>query len=74
MKDLLGLGVIILGAVLGLYVGLYICLIGGILQIAANLQPINTTGIAWGIIKLIFSGSGWFIFIIGLLLGKILMK
>lgn len=47
----LGLVMCILGVAIGLYVGLWLLCIGGILQIAANINPLNYVQIAWGLIK-----------------------
>lgn len=62
MKDsrkLAGVALILLGVVLGLYVGLYLMFIGGIVQIvgAFGKDPISGWDIAWGIVRVIFSGA-----------------
>lgn len=58
MKDIIGLLLIIGGIVLGLYMGVYVCFFGGIVQIieAVNVTPIVTVDLAWGIVRLCCSG------------------
>lgn len=60
MKQIVGLLLIIAGAVLGLYVGGYLCFIGGIIQLIQSVTPvIKAVGIAWGLGKIVFaSGLG----------------
>jgi hypothetical protein len=64
INNWIGLIIVVFGAVLGIYVGAWLLLIGGILQIAHGIQPFNATDIAWGVIRLLFSWVGWFIFFI----------
>lgn len=50
------------GVVLGLYVGVWVCFIGGIIDLiteirAENFEPVN---IGWGIVKMMFACvCGW---------------
>ena len=58
MKGILGFIFIIAGILVGLYIGVWICFIGGIVQIieqvrAENLEPIK---VAVGIAKIFLSG------------------
>lgn len=65
LKRCFGGLLILLGIVLGTYVGIYLLLFGGITQLleAIKANPINSMGVAWGIIKILFSGFvGWLIF------------
>jgi hypothetical protein len=53
MKVWLGLLLIVLGIALGLYVGVWLCLIGGIVQFveAIKMTPVDAWGIAFGIAR-----------------------
>lgn len=71
MKEFVSVILMLLGVILGLYVGIKIMCIDGILQIAKSLNPVNTIEIAWGIIRIIFSGAvGWLTFIVFLILAN----
>ena len=77
MKAIAGLALIIIGILVGLYVGVWLCFIGGIVQVineirAANLDAMN---IAIGIAKVFLSGlAGWLSAIICILPGAALLK
>jgi hypothetical protein len=53
MKVWLGLLLVVLGIALGLYVGVWLCLIGGIVQFveAVKMTPVDAWGIAFGIAR-----------------------
>jgi len=53
MKVWFGLLLVILGVALGLYVGVWLCLIGGIVQFveAVKMTPVDAWGIAYGIAR-----------------------
>lgn len=55
---LVGVLMILGGIALGLYVGLYLMFVGGILSIVngATADPVNTSSIVWGAIRIIFAG------------------
>jgi hypothetical protein len=62
MKDVIGVIIIVLGIILGLYVGVWFCLIGGIVQTieAVRANPISSMDVAIGIARIFFSGlAGW---------------
>ena len=62
MKPAIGLFLILAGIILGFYVGFWICFVGGIIQIieAVAVSPVLASGIAWGIVKIVFAGAaGW---------------
>ena len=66
MKKLIGDVLIIIGLVAGIFVGGYLMLYGGIIQIINAINPVNASGIAIGIIRVLFSGLGFYIpFIFG---------
>ena len=62
MKQAVGMLMILAGIALGLYVGLWLCLIGGIVQIinAVKAPEVNALDVAFGICRIIltsFAGS-----------------
>ena len=66
MKKLIGDALITIGLVAGIFVGGYLMLYGGIIQIINAINPVNASGIAIGIIRVLFSGLGFYIpFIFG---------
>ena len=70
MKDFIGNTLIIIGLVAGIFIGGYLMLYGGIVQIINAISPVNAGGIAIGIIKVLFSGLGFYIpFIFGYCFG-----
>ena len=60
MKTILGIIIVILGIALSIYLGIYLMLFGGIMQIINNIDPVNAKEIAIGIIKIIFCELGAF--------------
>ena len=54
MKKVLGVIIIIAGWVLAAYVGIWLMLAGGIIQIINSLNPVSAVDIAIGAIKIIF--------------------
>lgn len=53
---------------LGLYVGVWVLLIGGIVGIieAAKATPVESMGVAIGVVKILFSSvAGWLSFLVG---------
>ena len=73
MRNLLGILFIILGAALGIYVGVYLLLFSGIIQIINSISPLDAAGIAAGIIKILFCDIGYVIFWIGTVIGIAVM-
>lgn len=53
-----GLVMMLAGIALGVYVGLWWALIGGIVQVieAAKASPVETMQLAWGVAKIVFAG------------------
>lgn len=60
MRNAIGWTLIVLGALLGLYVGVWVLFIGGIMGIASAIDLGTVTGvlIATNILKIVFSGLG----------------
>ena len=55
----------------GLYVGGYLCLVGGIIQIveACKHTPVEASGIAWGVVRVVCTSiAGWGTFFLGALI------
>ena len=59
MKPLIGLLMIIAGIVLGIYVGGYLMLFKGVLQIIEQIQAeqLIAAKVAWGVVKILFAGA-----------------
>jgi len=66
VKTVFGLLMIVLGVAVGLYVGIYLLLAGGLIMLIHGCQaPINATQIAWGIVRIACaSPAGWLSFIV----------
>ena len=62
MKVIIGIILCALGVVLGVYVGLWVCFIGGIMDIVNEInaltqsEPLNALNVAFGIAKIMFAG------------------
>jgi len=60
MKKILGMALILTGIALGVYFGLWVMFIGGIVQIINALSPLEAMSIAFGVVKIIFASLiGW---------------
>lgn len=60
-----GILIIIAGAILGAYLGLWVCFIGGIVQVVESISPVNGFGIAFGILRFCCSALvGWGTFLV----------
>lgn len=58
----LGWLLVFIGILVGLYVGLWVMFIGGIIQIvdAVQMDPVPGDDIAWGIVRILLAGVvGW---------------
>lgn len=67
--------VLLLGIGLGLYLGLWVMFIGGIVQIveAVKIDPVSSWGIAYGLCRVFFAGFvGWVSVAIGMGLAKVI--
>ncbi|MBI5733254.1 hypothetical protein HY967_04905 [Candidatus Jorgensenbacteria bacterium] len=64
MKVMLGLFMMAVAVILGLYVGVVVCFIGGIVDLINQIKspsPVEAGAIAWGIAKIVFATvAGWF--------------
>lgn len=62
MKTIIGVLFIIGGIVLGLWLGVWVCLVGGIVQIIDSVKqtPVPALDVAWGIVRVLLSSLvGW---------------
>jgi len=52
MRSLFGILLILFGVLFGGYLALYVCIYGGIIQVieAAKLTPIDSAGVAFGVV------------------------
>lgn len=58
MGKVIGILMMVAGVALGLYVGVYLMLVGGILQIVAAVKGgFIASGIAWGVVKIVFASA-----------------
>jgi hypothetical protein len=77
MRILIGLIFIIGGVCLGLYLGLWVLFIGGIVQIveAAQADPVSGVGIAFGIVRIAFASFvGWLVTIFCVTFGTAILE
>lgn len=58
MRNAIGILLMVAGVAFGVYVGLWLCLIGGIVQIidSAKLTPVDSWGVAFGIARVLCTG------------------
>lgn len=57
---------------LGLYIGIYLMLIGGIVQIVNGINPLNGLEIAIGVCRIIFCEIAGFILVLGFFIAGII--
>lgn len=69
----LGIIIICLGIGIGLYLGLYVMLYGGIVQALGAISPLDVKELAIGIIKVLFCEIGWIPAVVGVCAGIELM-
>lgn len=61
-RAVLGIGMIAAGVLLGLYVGIWVCLVGGIVDVIQQVRApeLSAMAVAWGVAKVFFAGFfGW---------------
>ena len=77
MKVVIGLLVIVAGAALGIYVGGWLCFVGGIVQVIETIKApeIEAIGIALGIVRIVCAAFlGWVSFMICAVIGIALIR
>ena len=72
MKKIIGILIAIAGIALGIYVGVWLMFIGGIVQIVNSINPVNGLGIALGIARIIFWEVGGLIAWLGIAIGSVI--
>ncbi len=76
LRKILGTILIVGSVALGIYVGLWVLFIGGIVQIVNSITPeVHSMGIAIGVLKVVFANAvGAFTFWVSALIGAILLS
>lgn len=72
MMKFLGVLLVLVGIALGAYVGIYLCLVGGIVSVINEVKkPVSDAlPIVWGVVRVFLAGTiGWSIFYICVLPG-----
>lgn len=72
MKKIIGILIAITGIILGIYVGIWLMLAGGITQIVNSINPLNGLGITLGILRIIFCEVGVPIAWLGIAIGSVI--
>jgi len=75
-KEVLGIGLMVGGVILGLYVGIWVCFVGGMVDVIEQVRAENLEAIslAWGIAKVFLAGFfGGLSAIIPIAIGKSLL-
>lgn len=72
MKKIIGILIAIAGIALGIYVGVWLMFIGGIVQIVNSINPTNGLGIALGIVRIVFCEVGVLIAWLGIAIGSVI--
>ena len=70
MKKIIGILIAIVGIALGIYVGVWLMFVGGIVQIVNSINPLNGLGMALGIARIIFCEVGGLIAWLGIVIGS----
>ena len=74
IKVVLGVVLVIVGALLGLYLGGYVMFFGGLIQIFTHITPVDGLEIAAGIIRVVLASVvGWFTFAFIATIGRMLI-
>ena len=76
MQTIIGILLIVGGAILGLYVGIWVCFIGGIIDVIHCVQTEDFVAmtLAIGIAKIVFAGlAGWVSAIIPIFIGHFML-
>lgn len=72
MKKIIGILIEIAGIALGIYVGVWLMFVGGIVQIINSINPTNGLGIALGIVRIVFCEVGVLIAWLGIAIGSVI--
>lgn len=72
MKRVLQVLIVIVSIILGLYVGIWLMFVGGIMQIVNGINPLNGLQIALGICRIVFCETAGIIPVLGFAVAGIL--
>lgn len=72
MKKIIGILIATVGIALGIYVGVWLMFVGGIVQIINSINPTNGLGIALGIVRIVFCEVGGLIAWLGIAIGSVI--
>jgi hypothetical protein len=77
MKTFIGIVLIVVGLFLAAYVGIWLCFIGGIVQILEEVKSpdaINSLTIAYGVVKIVLAGTiGALCGVVGIVPGYVIL-
>jgi hypothetical protein len=62
MRQIIGFVLMVIGVVLGLYVGIWVCFVGGIVDVIMQIRAehLQAGAVAWGVAKVVFATLfGW---------------
>ena len=74
MRAIIGILLFILAICAGLYVGVWLCFIGGIVQIIEEIraEELSALSVAIGVARIFFAGlAGWITFVVGAIIAKL---
>lgn len=77
MRNVLGVLLMVAGVLFGVYVGVWLCLVGGIVQIVQSVQgsSVDALGIAFGIVRVLGTGfAGGITAVVAVIPGYAMMK
>lgn len=75
IRQAVGIVIILAGIAIGIYLGLYICLWGGVLTIIDAVGTGAFLTFIWGVLKIMFAGAvGWGSFWICTVIGMVLLE
>ena len=77
MRDIIGIGLIIVGIIFGIYAGIWWAFIGGIVDIIEQVraEDLSAIAVAIGVVKILFAGViGWGCAFILIIPGRYMIK
>jgi len=75
--QVIGAVLILIGVLLGIYVGIWVCFIGGIIDVIQSIRAehFETAVVAWGIAKVVFASFfGWLSAILLIIPGYVMVQ
>lgn len=74
MKKFISILIVVLSILLGIYLGVWVMFIGGIVQIVNSINPLDAWGIAWGVCRIVFCELAAIIPYLGFIITAIINK